>query len=484
MKVLPECKVRPAPSSNSTGARGSTPIELESRNGNPTHYIPAAGCARRGAALPGTGDNVKVAINKSRVDKLACPDGKSQTFLWDSLLPGFGVRCTKSGFKSYVVQRTMDGKEVRRTVGPHGEYTVDEAREEARHVLQGMRKGVDPIDARKSRQAEQQRQDALALTLRDVVTDYIAHKQLAPRTRVDTLLILDRAFADWADRPAREITRVMCERRFDELAKRGKSSASLAFVLLRAWLNRARDMHVSDEGDYQILQVNPVKLMQNTRTLHKGTARTTRIPADKLAAVWAAIQERRNPDRYTPSDVTSADIVVMMLLTGLRIGETLRIEWDHVDLEGNVPSLHIPVNKTNKPVTLPLSTQLVQMLTTRKRRRGNPFVFPARDPGSKGHAGEPRSAWGDVDTPGYVSRAAGLHLSNHDMRRTYTSAGQACGIELWRVEALTVHSPKSITLQSYTELSNLRYLAPEQQRISDYLTGAVPADAAPQAMGK
>ena len=66
-----------------------------------------------------------------------------------------------------------------------------------------------------------------------------------------------------------------------------------------------------------------------------------------------------------------------------------------------------------------------------------------------------------------------MHLSCHALRRTYISAAQACGVELWRAEALTVHAPKSVTLTSYTDLSNLRYLHAEQQRISDYLTGAM-----------
>jgi integrase len=420
---------------------------------------------------------MKTRLGVSDVKKLACPSDKSQAFLWDTTLPGFGVRCTRAGFKSYVVQRRIDGKDVRRTIGPHPEFSLDEAREEARLVLQGMRKGVDPSEVKREATRERQKQDALAVTLEQTADDYCANKKtkhvhLTERSKADIQRHIAHNFSDWADKPVRDITRAMCVKRFDEISKRAPSQCNQAFVLLRALLNWARDTHISDNGEYQILPVNPVNLMFKVRTRNPEQARTTRIPADKLVAVWSMLLRRRDPTCNTHSDCTSADLVALMYLTGMRLGEAQRVRWSDLNLEAAVPSLHIPVNKTHKPVTIPLATQLVELLRTRPRRKGNPYVFPARKEGSKDHAKDPRVMWGGTDPSewGLVSRAAGLKLANHDLRRTYISAGQALGIELWRVELLTVHAPKSVTLQSYTETSDLRYLAAEQQRISDYIT--------------
>ncbi|BDV40445.1 hypothetical protein DSM21852_36980 [Methylocystis bryophila] len=43
-------------------------------------------------------------INKSNVDRLACPAGKSMEVLWDDALRGFGVVVLPSGRKTFIIQ--------------------------------------------------------------------------------------------------------------------------------------------------------------------------------------------------------------------------------------------------------------------------------------------------------------------------------------------------------------------------------------------
>ena len=68
-----------------------------------------------------------------------------------------------------------------------------------------------------------------------------------------------------------------------------------------------------------------------------------------------------------------------------------------------------------------------------------------------------------------VSKAAGLHLHNHDLRRTFIAIALACGVELWKAEILTNHLPNTVTLKHYTQTRDLRYLRPEVQRIADWI---------------
>ncbi|MEO8152164.1 MAG: hypothetical protein ABI605_03765, partial [Rhizobacter sp.] len=42
-------------------------------------------------------------LTKTAVEKFKCPPGKTQAFLWDDTPRGFGVRCTSTGAKSYIV---------------------------------------------------------------------------------------------------------------------------------------------------------------------------------------------------------------------------------------------------------------------------------------------------------------------------------------------------------------------------------------------
>jgi integrase len=69
-----------------------------------------------------------------------------------------------------------------------------------------------------------------------------------------------------------------------------------------------------------------------------------------------------------------------------------------------------------------------------------------------------------------ISEAAGLHLSAHDLRRTYVSVGVATlDIDLYKMELLTNHVPKGITARHYLRTSRLQYLYPEVQRIGDWI---------------
>ncbi|MEZ5602473.1 MAG: tyrosine-type recombinase/integrase [Candidatus Competibacteraceae bacterium] len=67
----------------------------------------------------------------------------------------------------------------------------------------------------------------------------------------------------------------------------------------------------------------------------------------------------------------------MLLLTGLR-NEDAALRWEHVDLIDG--TLHIPETKNRRPLTLPLSDGLRDMLTHRLNdaaRTGSPYVFPS-----------------------------------------------------------------------------------------------------------
>jgi integrase len=163
---------------------------------------------------------------------------------------------------------------------------------------------------------------------------------------------------------------------------------------------------------------------------------------------------------------------MFLLLTGARIGEASALTWDRVNLDE--AWWHLPDPKNRNPVWLPLSSQAVELLKTRQRVKGSKFVFTSW--GKAGHIRDPR------DTMKNLSEVAGLHLSPHDLRRTFTTIGIAnCGIDLFKVELLTNHVPKTVTERHYLETSRLQYLLPQAQQIADWIEAqAVVAKAAQQ----
>ena len=51
--------------------------------------------------------------------------------IWDDGIPGFGLRVLKSGRRSYIIQYRAAGRSRRFTIGVHGIWTPEKARQEA-----------------------------------------------------------------------------------------------------------------------------------------------------------------------------------------------------------------------------------------------------------------------------------------------------------------------------------------------------------------
>ena len=69
---------------------------------------------------------------------------------WDNQLPGFGLRISETGRKTWVVMYRVRGKLVRETLGTVSVISnVAEARSRARESLQKAQAGVNPVEERK-----------------------------------------------------------------------------------------------------------------------------------------------------------------------------------------------------------------------------------------------------------------------------------------------------------------------------------------------
>ncbi len=150
--------------------------------------------------------------------------------------------------------------------------------------------------------------------------------------------------------------------------------------------------------------------------------------------------------------------------------EGAALTWDRVNIDDQDPSqcwFHLPDPKNGHEVYLPLSSQAVELLKARPRREGNPHVFT-----SWSKTGHIMDARGPLET---ISAVAGLKLSCHDLRRTFTNlAMRECRIEKFRTDMLTNHKPKAedVTANNYLDLTRLDWLHPEAQQIGDWIDEA------------
>src|SRR5215203_6207795 len=89
-------------------------------------------------------------LSKSKVEEIS--PAARDVVVWDTDLPGFGVRVKLTGVRSYIVQyrNRATGASKRMTIGQHGPLlTFDQAKRQARAMLTDAMRGKDPVEERR-----------------------------------------------------------------------------------------------------------------------------------------------------------------------------------------------------------------------------------------------------------------------------------------------------------------------------------------------
>jgi integrase len=136
----------------------------------------------------------------------------------------------------------------------------------------------------------------------------------------------------------------------------------------------------------------------------------------------------------------------MMLVTGQRKGNVLRMKWSEVDLTKKLWT--IPMTKSGKTHRVPLNEAAVSILQQQEKFRetDNPHVFPGQKIGSS--LKTVQKTWSRA------RRAAGVENCRlHDLRHTYASILVQRGVNLYVVSKLLGHHAPSMTAR-YAHLAD------------------------------
>ncbi|CAG1018229.1 hypothetical protein BURC_02978 [Burkholderiaceae bacterium] len=410
---------------------------------------------------------------KAQIAALPVPD-EGQVLYWDTgkgAQPGFGVRVTANGKKAYVVQARVEGKSRRVVIGPTT-MALAEARLRANKTHTRLKSDQVDITAEKREKraetkAKRVKDAAQAWTLREVMEQYLIERRvndrpLKPSTQRDIRRHVEKNFGDWADAPVAGVTVEAVKARFAMMQARAPQQAKQAMGVLRSLLYFARDERAVGDT-YPLLAVNPVQIGLK-RKLKPADGRERMVPLDKVRATWRMLAERRERTIADSPERTGLDIVSFGLLTGCRLGEAQNLTFDLVNLGEGWWRITAEVAKDRKARTLPLCSAAVALLRTRAARPGNAFVFPSRTIAGREHFKAPRGA---LD---HVSKIAGMHLSYHDLRRTYMAVAAECRVEEWRYELLTSHKPRSVTGRHYRQKYDVRHLSEDAETVGTWIT--------------
>lgn len=387
-------------------------------------------------------------ITKSFVDKVAPPPAKpdgrpSQQFYRDSALPGFGLRVTSGGTKSFIVEMRVQGKVKRKTLGKYGKLTVEQARKLAMQFTGNVAAGRNPINEAKNEQVK-------TLTLREAFEDYLkTRKDLKATTLLDYRRNMDSALKGWQDKRLSAITKDMVELRHREIGKRSPARANNAMRMLRAIFNHAMGKYEDTDGN-PIILVNPVSRLSQNRAWYTIKARETLVKPHQLKPWFEATLQLNNE--------TTRDYLHFVLFNGLRRSEASTLQWDTVDFKGQ--AFTIPETKNHRPHTLPFSDFTRELLERRFETRTSPYVFPSET--ERGYLIEPRTA---VER---VSELSGVSFTLHDLRRTFTTLAESLDIPSYALKRLINHKDPNDVTGGYI-ISDVERLRRPMQQICDYM---------------
>ncbi|MBA4312667.1 MAG: hypothetical protein C0417_08555 [Chlorobiaceae bacterium] len=148
------------------------------------------------------------------------------------------------------------------------------------------------------------------------------------------------------------------------------------------------------------------------------------------------------------TDIQCKNLFLVAVLTGLRLGELLNLQWSDIDLIKKViyiKNRETFSTKNRKNRVAPINEQLLNVLILMKENASSEIVFH-----SKGKHLKPN--WISKAFKGYVLKT-GLNekLHFHSLRHTFASWLVQDGVSLYEVQKLLGHSNISVT-QVYSHL--------------------------------
>jgi integrase len=345
---------------------------------------------------------MKTKLTDKSVQHLAAPEKGFATY-WDALLPGFGLRVSYGGTRSFVVQARVLKKgrwvDQCRTLGRYPALKLADARANARTELEAAQEGKQ-LGATKIERKEAQLSDSrntFGAVLGEFLQKYRTRWKSRPRDR--TLDEIRRAltyspFDAWQDRPLAQITRRDVMDALDVVTDRGAermANADLRYLkMLFGW---ALDRDIIDTDPTNRIKP-PGREQSRERVLEK----------EELRRIWES-----------SGTGVFADILKVLMLTGQRVGETTQAQWGDIDWEGALWRIPGSRTKNRRDHLVPLAAPVLGTLRARQEeqralRLRTDLVFTlSGDKPFNGHS----------QSKARVERRAGTaHWTLHDLRRT------------------------------------------------------------------
>ncbi len=344
----------------------------------------------------------------------------AEEWVWDSDVPGFGIRLQPSGRMTYVVRyRTQCGRQRKGTLGRCCDLTPDQARALARKTFAAVAEGRDPAQERSDIRTAPTVGDLRDRYFRDHAEPF--KKPRSVRLDRDTWrLHISRHVPDRlrvADVGRPEILSMMSAMR-DTPAAANSALAILskAFNLAESWgwrtaINPCR-------------HVRKFSLRAHDRILSPEQVRTLTATVDDM-------------EDHGEIPAPMSHLVKLLLLTGCRLREIMHARQEWVDRDR--AALVLPDSKVGRRV-IPLPAPALDIIA---QIEPGEWLIPGR--GGNAPMQSPHTMWARIRARARLPE----DLRPHDLRHTYGSWGHAQGLSLRQVAGVLGHRQLSTT-ERYT----------------------------------
>ena len=352
---------------------------------------------------------------------------------WDAVVPGFGLRVTDAGGKSFFL-RTRSGAEQLRMSWPYPATSLGAAREAAKAVLSDLSQGIDPKE--KKVEAEREAARTKANTIEEVCALFI-ERYAKPKNK--SWQETDRTFKAnviprWSGRPVTKITKRDVIDLLDSVIDRGSpimANRVLACVRkLFGWC--------VERG---ILEHSPAA---GIKAPGREVSRDRVLSDDELVAVWRAASAQGWP--FGP-------LVQLLILTAQRRDEVGEMAWDEIDFERALWTIPRERAKNGLAHEVPLSRPALELLSNLPRVGSLVFTTTGKTAVS-GFS----KAKASIDTKMLKSRQKALTDAGadpksatpmadwiiHDLRRTATTGMAQLGVPPHIADKILNHKTGSI----------------------------------------
>jgi integrase len=273
-------------------------------------------------------------------------------------------------------------------------------------------------------------------TVNALIVSYYASptfKALEPSTQANRRNILERFRATYGDLPVKGLTRGALDKIMGDRANTPMAANNLLKVL-RSLLDHAITQ--------SMITVNPTIGVKRYRTKSTGHH------------AWSEDEVSQYQTRH-PSDTRAGLALALLLFTGQRRGDVVRMGWQHIakhrDDDGEMRDyLTVRQEKTGTPLLIPLHPELLRILQAQPRKN---LTFLMTEQGaaftSAGFGNWMRDR---------CDEAKLKHCSAHGLRKTAATRFADIGCSNEQIKAFTGHRSDA-SLAPYIRAANQRRLA-------------------------